>query len=288
MADIRENVLSVLDGMSDVLNKNGFASVNTQQDDVFAFESSKGTLKITFDENKIYLFTADSSSFEDTPEDAYKRIALSLIDSDSTAGDIKYIANDFSETVEAKFGTKTAVKRNNYKAPPTISKAAVKGGQSYDASTLASKICQVYPVLRQDFRDNANEYGEFLPEEFFTKHANALIIETIKKNDPQTMKKLFNILNEIYDDGSSEVQDIIAVTILGELNNDTELLAACVDYMNDNMAPVVIAVNKYLSTASGKKARKKMIDPPPYKPKKEKKKGFMASLMEQQSNGLQN
>lgn len=283
MADIRENVLSVLDGMSEVLNKNGFSSVNTQQDNVFAFESSKGTLRITFDENKIYLFTADGS-FEDTPEDAYKRIALSLIDSDSTAADIRYISNDFSETVESKFGTKTAVKKNNYKTPPTISKAAVKGGQSYDASTLASKICQVYPELRQAFRDNANEYGEFLPEEFFTKYANALIIDTIKKNDPQTMKKLFNILNEIYDDGSSEVQDIIAVTILGELNNDTELLATCVDYMNDSMAPVVIAVNKYLASPGGKKARKKMLNPPPYKPKKEKKKGFMASLMEQQSN----
>ena len=98
------------------------------------------------------------------------------------------------------------------------------------------------------------------------------------------MKKLFNILNEIYDDGSSEVQDIIAVTILGELNNDTELLATCVDYMNDSMAPVVIAVNKYLASPGGKKARKKMLNPPPYKPKKEKKKGFMASLMEQQSN----
>lgn len=283
MADIRENVLSVIDGMSEVLNKNGFSSVNTQQDNVFAFESSKGTLRITFDENKIYLFTSDGS-FEDTPEEAYKRIALSLIDSESTAADIRYISNDFSETVESKFGAKTAVKKNNYKAPPTISKAAVKGGQSYDASTLASKICQVYPELRQAFRDNANEYGEFLPEEFFTKHANALIVDTIKKNDPQTMKKLFNILNEIYDDGSSEVQDIIAVTILGELNNDTELLATCVDYMNDSMAPVVIAVNKYLASPGGKKARKKMLNPPPYKPKKEKRKGFMASLMEQQSN----
>ena len=139
-------------------------------------------------------------------------------------------------------------------------------------------------ALRQAFRDNANEYGEFLPEEFFTKHANALIVDTIKRNDPQTMKKLFNILNEIYDDGSSEVQDIIAVTILGELNNDTELLATCVDYMIDSMSPVVIAVNKYLASSSGKKARKKMLNPPPYKPKKEKKKGFMASLMEQQSN----
>ena len=286
MADIRNNILAVIEGMSETLDKNGFTKFDTKADDVFAFESAKGTLKITFDEDKVYLFTSDTP-YEETPEDSFKKIALSLIDADSTASDIRYIANDFSETIDSKFGTKSVVKRNNYKAPPTVSKAAVKGGQSYDSSTLASKICQVYPEIRQQFKDNISEYGEFLAEDFFTKYANSLIVETIKRNDPQTMKKLFNILNEMYDDGSSEVQDVIAVTILGELNNDTELLATCVDYMSETMAPVVIAVNKYLATSGGKKAKKKMLNPPPYKPKKAKKKGFMASLMEQGQGGLQ-
>lgn len=286
MADIKEKVLSVLEGMEESLTKNGFSKVKTELDNAYAYESDKGTIKISYDDDKIYLLSADDK-FADAVEENYKRLALSLIDAESTASDIRYIASDFSETIDSKFGTKSVVKKNNYKAPPTISKAAVKGGQSYDASTLASKICQVYPELRQQFRDNANNYGEFLPEEFFTKYANALIIDTIKRNDPQTMKKLFNILNEMYDDGSNDVQDIIAVTILGELNNDTELLATCVDYMNDTMAPVVIAVNKYLATSGGKSAKKKMLNPPPYKPKKAKKKGFMATMMEQGQNGLQ-
>ena len=284
MADIRAKVLSVLDLMTESFEKNGFSKVDTQQDGIFAYESAKGTVKITYDENKIYLFSTDYK-FEDATEESYKRIALSLIESDSDDSDIRYIASDFSETIDSKFSSKSAVKKNNYKAPQTVSKAAVKGGQSYDATTLASKICQVYPELRQILKDNIADYGEFLPEEFFTKYANSLIVETIRKNDPQTMKKLFNILNELYDDGSSEVQDIIAVTILGELNNDTELLAVCVDYMSETMAPIVIAINKYLATASGKKAKSKMLNPPPYKPKKAKRKGLLASMMDQ--GGLQ-
>lgn len=286
MADIREKVSAVLDGMSETLGKNGFSKVDTQSDNVFVYESAKGTIKITFDENKIYLFSSDYK-YEDTTEEAYKRLALSLIDENSDDGDIKYIAGDFSETIDEKFGVKAAAqKRNNYKAPQSVSKAAVKSGQSYDAVTLANKICQVYPELRQPLKDNIAEYGEFLAEEFFTRYANALVVDTVKNNDPQTMKKLFNILNELYDDGSNDVQDIIAVTILGELNNDTILLANCVDYMSETMAPVVIAVNKYLASSAGKKAKKKMLNPPPYKPKKAKKKGFLASMMEQ-GGGLQ-
>ena len=95
---------------------------------------------------------------------------------------------------------------------------------------------------------------------------------------------MFQILNEIYEDGTSEVQDLIAVTILGQLGNDQILLARCVDYMSETMAPPVIEVNKYL--ASSKKARKLLENPPAYKPKKEKKPGMFAQAMAQ-SGGMQ-
>ena len=96
----------------------------------------------------------------------------------------------------------------------------------------------------------------------------------------QTMKKLFQILNEIYEDGTNDTQSLIAVTILGELDNDQVLLARCVDYMSETMAPPVIEVNKFLATSKGKKAQEKMENPPPYKPKKKKKKqGFLSQML---------
>lgn len=286
MTEINEKVISVISGMNECLTENGFVQVKADLDCAYAYECDKGSIKISYDTNKIYLYAADSK-FEDAADEDFKRISLSLIDEESDAKDIRYIANDFSETITDKFGTKSVIKKNNYKAPPTVSKTAVKkNNQSYNEASLASKICMIYPELRDEYKANGAKYGEFLAEEFFTEHANKFIVNTIMKNDPQTMKKLFNVLNEMYDDGSNDVQDVIAVTILGELNNDTELLANCVDYMSETMAPVVIAVNRYLASASGKKARKLMLNPPPYKPKKEKKKGFMASMMEQQ-NSLQ-
>ena len=98
---------------------------------------------------------------------------------------------------------------------------------------------------------------------------------------------MFRILNEIYEDGTNDTQSLIAVTILGELNNDKELLARCVDYMSETMAPPVIEVNKYLATRKGQKAKAKMKNPPPYKPKKVKKKGFFAQMMESGMNAQQ-
>lgn len=282
MADINESMAAVIKGMQAALDNNGFKSVDSGKDNVFTYQSDeKGTLKITYADDKIYLYASDSA-YSETEDDGYKRIALSLFDENSTDGDIKYIANDFSESINEKFAKKKEVKRNKFKAPQTVSKTAVRsGGMSYDANTLVSRICLVFPELKPYYKESVATYGEVLPEEFFTKYANSLIVEAIKQNNPTTMKKLFNVLNDIYADGSNDVQDIVAVTILGSLDNDQVLLANCVDYMSPMMAPVVISVNEYLASSSGKRAKKKLLNPPPYKPKKEKKKSsFMSQLYE--------
>jgi len=39
-------------------------------------------------------------------------------------------------------------KKASQKTPQTVSKAAVKNGSFYDANTLASKLCLVFPELR--------------------------------------------------------------------------------------------------------------------------------------------
>ena len=159
--------------------------------------------------------------------------------------------------------------------------AFVRSGQVfYDANTLANRLtASLYPEYREAYNANINKYGEFLPEEFFAQGCGAAVLATIKENNPARMKKLFNLLNEIYLDATNETQSLIVVTLLGQMNNDQELLANCVDYMCDDMTAPVIRVNKYLASSAGKKAVEQLKNPPPYKPKKAKKSGgLMARL----------
>ena len=166
------------------------------------------------------------------------------------------------------------------KLPTPVSKAAAKSGEAcYDANTFANRLSVIYPELRDEYRKNIETYGEFLPEDFFKNHAAPVVIKVIKENNPQKMRKLFNLLNEIYDDGTNEIQSIIAVTVLGELNNDQDLLANCVDYMSADMISPVVQVNKYL--AKSKSARMRLENPPKYKPKKAKKKNMFSTLTNQ-------
>lgn len=204
-------------------------------------------------------------------------LLLELRDTDDRA--IKSICNEINDTITEDFGTK-AVARKPRQAQKTVSRADVRAGMSYDANTLASKIVLVYPELKDEYKANSDKYGPFLSEDFFMNHANEKILATIKSGDAQTQKKLFKILQDMFQNGSSETQNLICVTILGEMMNDSEMLAVCRKYIDDDdFYETVVAVNKLLASSKGKRLRKKLLNPPKYNPKKEKK-GFMANMLD--------
>jgi len=279
MANITENYKAVIDGLSENLTKLGFTKC-AEEDLVTRYQSENGVVAVVVSDNIISLMGGeDLENVNDTP----KKLAASLFEETADAKDIKYVVNEFADTLEAKYGQKKAIQKKTQanKGPQTVSKAQVKNGSFYDPNTLASKLCLVFPELRDYYKSMLSEYNEFYAEEFFQKYGTAKVIAAIKENNPATMKKLFQVLNEIYEDGTNETQSVIAVTILGELNNDQILLARCVDYMSETMAPPVIEVNKYLAGISGKKARKQLLNPPAYKPKKKKKQSaFMRAMSE--------
>lgn len=204
---------------------------------------------------------------------------LDLDDFDDRA--IKSLCNEINDTVTSSHGKKA--RQAAKKAPTTVSKTAAKNGANYDAYTLASRITSVYPELKDALRDNVQTYSEFLGDDFFVNHANKYIIETIRSNDQKTIKKLFKILSDIYENGSNDVQDLVVVTILGELNNEQELIDRCLAEITDeDFAQTIVAVNKYLASGAGKKAKALLKNPPKYKPPKQKKQGMMSSLANMQ------
>lgn len=284
MANVSENYKAVLEGLGEELNKLGFTkcadTAETEAGLCTRFTSEKGVIAITHKDGIIALTGGeDFENVEDTPN----KLTASLLEDNADAKDVKYVVNEFADTLSSKYGQKKAVQKKvqSNKGPQTVSKTAVKNGSFYDPNTLASKLCLVFPELREPYKATLAEYGEFYGEEFFAKYGTEKVINAIKENNPATMKKLFQVLNEIYEDGTNDTQSLIAVSILGELNNDQILLARCVDYMSETMAPPVIEINRYLASMRGKKAKKKLLNPPAYKPKKQKKQSaFMKAMSE--------
>lgn len=236
------------------------------------YSSDFGLFKVSLNDSKAVFSVAAPVSEGEMAQ--FKDVSTSFFDvKEADDRDLKYLVNEINDNIEENFKFNKTIKNiSDIKLPPTVSKSAAKSGASYyDSATLASRYTVMFPELREEYKRNIDTYGTFLPDDFFNKYAYAAI-DVIKSNDKTQMKKLFNMLNDIYLDGTNETQSIIVVTILSKLNNDTELLASCVDYMDPELASAVINVNKYLATRSGKKAQFLLDNPPSYKPPKQRKK----------------
>ena len=290
--NIQEALKLIDKGIAENLSLRGFEAVYSE-------EQKKGELPVNEDEGKFYvdyvsekgnirvLYSDEKLCFQIGSGEGegmtFKSVSASLFDENADEKDVKYIANEFNDCIEARFKLKDDSKPvKGVKLPPPVSKAAAKNGNSfYDPNTLANRYTVFYPELRDEYKRNIEMYGEFLPDEFFSKYGS-YALNTIRQNDKQQMKKFFNMMNEIYLDGTNEVQSLIAVTIFGQLNNDDELLARCVDFMDPELAAIVINVNRYLASGAGKKAIRLLENPPAYKPPKAKRQGMMQTMMNQQ------
>ncbi len=247
---------------------------------VVMFRGEKGRFRFEYENGKIGLFCATASE-SDTPDNDMTRASLSLLDLDEyDERDLKYIFDEFSETITNTFSTKKEL-NSGKKLPTPVSKAKAKSGVlAYDSNTLGSRFTtNICPELRDEYKKNIEEYGEFLAEDFFVNHGNKKVLEIIRENDKIKMRKLFTLLNEIYEDGTNDTQSLVAVTVLGSISEDLSLLENARPYFSDTMAEPVEEVIKYLASNRSKSARMRLENPPVYKPKKKKKQGAFASML---------
>lgn len=244
---------------------------------VIMYRGEKGRVRMELDGDKLALFCARADE-SDTPDDDMRRVSLSLLDLETfNEKDLKYIYEEYNETFEKTFSGKS--QHSGKKMPTPVSRTQAKNGTlAYDANTLGSRFTTIYPELRDEYKNNVDTYGEFLAEDFFVNHGNAIVAQIIRENDKIKMRKLFNLLNDIYEDGTNDTQSLVAVTILGcTLADDPELFENARNYFSDTMSEPVTEIVSYLSKS--KSARMRLEHPPVYKPKKKNKKGLFSSMM---------
>lgn len=247
-----------------------------------SYSGEKGKVRVLFNENKIRLLVGESNAKSEDDSDYTLLVSFLLVLDEYELRDVKSIVNEIIENLEEAYSPKQIAKRQqNIKAHATVSRSAVKNGSLlYDPATLAIRLAALYPELKDEYKSNVAAYDEFLCEDFFVNNVNPRVYATIKENNPQKMKKLFGILNEIYEDGTNEVQDVIVVTMLASFDYEGEMLQNVLKYVSDTVVEPFVRVNKHLK--SSRSARMRLENPPKYKPKKKKKKKSMMSSLANQ------
>lgn len=245
----------------------GFKKIE-ETDKTVTYSGDKGSYRLVYDgESKILSFECAYTEAENAE---FNTISRSLFDIDTIdERDAKSTANEVCDELERMFKSRKPVDLDKVKMPKAVSRGqAKKGTLSYDVDSLANRFGALYPEYKDEIKLNVATYGEFLPETFFTEHGNAKVFDIIQNGTAQEQKRLFKMLGEVFEDGTNEVQDVIAVTILGEMKNDPAMMEVADKYMTEYMSGPVHEVNKI--TAKKNRYTKKLANPPAYKPKKNK------------------
>lgn len=248
------------------------------------FRGNKGAYKIVFNESNRLITLECSQDNGDSAE--YAEMIKMLFDiNEYEERDIISIVNEIEEQLNSLYATKSP-NVDKVKLPKSSSKTAVKNGMlSYDTIDLVTKFVEQFPELRDAAKENMLKYGQLLPEDFFAQHGTPLVMQIMRSGNDVQIKKLFRLLNDVYESGTNPAQDMIAVSILGHLQKDPALMAVADAYMNDYMKNPVHEVNKLLARENSS-LNKKLRNPPIYKPKKKKSSSSMANML--QGQGPQN
>ncbi|HIZ10923.1 MAG TPA: hypothetical protein IAA41_02365 [Candidatus Eubacterium faecavium] len=258
----------------------GFSKVKTEPEQL-SYKSDKGLFRIGYDA-KSNIMSLECSYEDRGEETSYETISKSLFELENAdERDCRSFANEVSDEIHSLFASRKKVDLDKIKMPKAVSRSKAKNGViSYDADSLANRFGVLYPDLKNDIKQNISDYGEFLPETFFQEIGTPRVLDVIKNGSETDRKKLFKMLGEVYEDGTNEVQDIIGVTILGEMKNDPQMMEVADRYMTDYMAGPVHEINKV--TAKKNRWTRKLANPPAYKPKKKKTNMLQNALNQQQ------
>ena len=258
----------------------GFSKVKTEPEQL-SYKSDKGLFRIGYDA-KSNIMSLECSYEDRGEETSYETISKSLFELENAdERDCRSFANEVSDEIHSLFASRKKVDLDKIKMPKAVSRSKAKNGViSYVADSLANRFGVLYPDLKNDIKQNISDYGEFLPETFFQEIGTPRVLDVIKNGSETDRKKLFKMLGEVYEDGTNEVQDIIGVTILGEMKNDPQMMEVADRYMTDYMAGPVHEINKV--TAKKNRWTKKLANPPAYKPKKKKTNMLQNALNQQQ------
>ena len=240
-----------------------------ETDSSVAFSGEKGIYRLVHD-SKTNILSLECAYENNGEQTEFNTISRSLFELDVVDDrDIKSISNEIVDELERLFKVRKPVNLDKVKMPKSVSRTKAKNGiVSYDIDSLANRFGTLYPEFKDEIKANVVANGEFLPEDFFINHGTPKVLDVIKNGSEAERKKLFKMLNEVFEDGINDVQDVIAVTILGEMKNDKEMMAIADKYMTEYMAGAVHEVNKL--TAKKNRFTKKLKNPPAYKPKKKK------------------
>ena len=203
---------NVIEEMKPFLNENEFKEKGE------FFSNGKKAFSVKYDEEtQMYNLSIADVDAENGEIGEFKTINSWLFDDTQNAKDAISVGIDFTSSLRKELGIKVVRKSNGEIDLPTASK-----GNSANISGFAKKMLDVFPVLKDEYKNHVAIYGNFLYLNFFGEHLVPLLKDNFENYSKKSIKKIYDVIEDFYVKGDKDtVNTIIALLCAASYNSST-------------------------------------------------------------------
>ncbi len=224
------------------------------------FTGESVAYSVFFDEQKKQFELRACAMTEDGPDEKWKVLSRWLFEPDAETNPLseaESIANDFVETIEGP---------RRVAAVQTAKRRRKSDESNADPLFFYNRLVGVFPELREELVEERSWYGEVRGVTFAREHVLPRMESLVSSARPEQIKKLCDILGDMYVAGDMDVRSIITIVLLNGIRDEAAV--------EQKMVP---QFRKELQEAyqAGKKYRGKTVKPE----KKKKPKKYSAETL---------
>lgn len=188
------------------------------QGDIFANESKAISVKYV-EERQMY--TLSVADITDGNIGEFTEINAWLFDDTQNAKDAVSVGIDFAESLRKEFGVKKTRLANTNIDLPTAAK-----GDKMNISSLTKKMLDIFPALKDEYKNHISVYGNFLYLNFFGEHLVPRLVRLFEEGTKKQIKKFYDVAEDVYIKGDKDtVNTMIAVLTAAAYKNEKVTVA---------------------------------------------------------------
>jgi len=233
--------------MQPFFDENGFKAVENG-----FINDNKAFIVNYSDERQMYVLSV--ADVEDGKAGEYREINSWLFDDSQNAKDTVAVGIDFVSSLRSELGIKPTRRSAN---ATNIDLPSASKGDNIDIGGFSKKLLDVFPPLKDEYKQHVATYGNFLYLNFFGEHLVPILKNLFETGSKKQIKKFYEVLEDAYIKGNRETVNL-AVVLLCAAANDSEVITTAIremlaensHFLNafNNLLPV-FAKNKKLQSA---------------------------------------
>lgn len=214
---------NVIKEMQPFFNENGFKLDN----DVFS--SEKMDVKVVYnDEKQVYSLLVAKNDEEDKE---FIEINSWLFDDSQNARDAESVGIDFTQSLRKELGLKKQ-RTSNVGANIELPSASKNG--NINVSSFTKKMLDVYPPLKEAYKEHIAVYGNFLYINFFGEHLVPALTKTFTDSNKKQVKKLYDVFEDVYLKGDRESINILVAVLCAAAYKNEKATESVRDMLSDD------------------------------------------------------